>query len=581
MAYHSEYDPMDVLKDPNVYRDRGEALAQELKEIQEQQERGIVPENYQFLGFISMPAHMGAAFKTFVNPLITWGAGYLQENTTHVVNTYGGKVLSNPRHLSYAATGTSLALGLGTLLSENILAFYKNISRYKGALSKTAADIEPVLKDIHGSGGLMSLLRITPEENEVIYARRQRLSTAHSSEHLCNAVGLVEKVPGLFGAVRQVVRKSDAPHVPTENVPTEKAPAGNADKSGKGSFEGVMLGAAGGAAPLVTMYQSTMQQEQRRKQLKPDGLEMITKLAETLRESPDTQDFDVPGARYNTVSLANYIAMTFKCHQEEMSKIDPGCSQIRQQLGGKLLEASEHIAEAIRKGEIAPLMLVRLVGERQIVKRGGREIAPLKEVDAVIRKYANKAQSYHHVPEKEFYENFSKQDVHKLLHGLQGKERLMFMATLPDNILQAEGIGGSEIKAMRDETGPHYQQMLAEAVVGIASKGDAELEKLGLQPEEVEQARSFMQDIMQNGGMAADTLRTSPSSRIGLEGLVHQALINGEKMSIGALAKSGRTALKELAEKDVQDTGGREQGHGRKVRHRREHAESQENGLYS
>lgn len=571
MARTQEFNPFSSMNDPDVMRERADSFTQQMRDIEAQQASGAVVEDYKFLGFLSMPAHLGAMLKTFVNPLIMEGGVYLQERADSLVGKHAHKIFSNPAHAKMATAGTALAVGVGTQLSENIYTFWKDLREYKRALSQTATDVAPVLKDIKGSSGFMTLLGVKADENEVIYVRRQRLGAVHSGNHLRNGIGLIEKLPG---AARSIT-----------SLPALQEQAGEIQGRMQGMvndrFKSMMIGASGGVAPMVDYYKQSLKVSQQKAQMRPDALQMITSLQETLKHSPDAQEFDVPGTRYNTVSLGNYIAMVFKCHQEDMSKLDKSCSPVRRQLEGKLLEVSERLAQSIREGEISPLMLVRLVGERHVIKRGGRDVASLKEVQAVIRKYSQKAQSYQDVPEKEFYENVPKQDVHELLSGLKGEERQMFMATLPDNILQAEGIGEKEIKEMRDATGARYKQILAEAVAGIAHSDDADLEKMGLQPEGIAQARAAAQEIAEGGLKVVDRLRASPSNTIGLEGIVHQAMIGDKSVTMGALAQKGKVALKQMAEQAANDGSAGEHGFTGRERTRRDMAEDNERGLHS
>lgn len=564
MVHTNDFNALSSFADPNVMRERTTDFAQQMREIEDQQARGVQVEPYKLFGFLTMPPMVGAMLKTIVNPAVMEGAVYLQEHTGDIIAKHGHKVFKNPQHAVIASQGAALAVGLGTQLSEHGVTFWNNLSHYKRSVSTMAANIAPVLKEIKGGNGFTSFLSVSPEDNEVIYAYRRRLGDDHGRSHMHNAIGMIDKLPGVLRSLSSVDGLRDR---------IKHLNEGNPDSP----MRKMLVGASGGLGPMVVLYQDSLKRELNRDRGKTSALVMITDLQESLRNDPNAQDFEVHGARNQQVSLTDYIALTFKCHQEDMAKLDADCSPIRKQLDKRLFEVADRLADAIRQGEISPLMLVRLVGERQIVKRGGRDIASMKDVEAAIRKCSGKVQSYNHVPEKEFFESFTKQDVKKALDTLKGEERDMFMATLPDNILQAEGVSDKEIHAMREATGPKYKQMLAHAVAGLAVKNDEALEAMGLQADEIAQARKAAQAIADEGIGAIDRLRASPTNTAGVEGLVHQAVVgSGAKVSFAELAKGGKAALTKAAA-DGQEKG----GFAERERERRAADISEERGLHS
>lgn len=545
MSRTQEFKPLADFNDPEVMRERAADFVQQMKDIEEQQARGIVPEDYKFLGFLPMPAPVGALLKSVVTPGIMKGAVYLQKNADGLIMDHGAKVFSNPTHLKVVATGTSLTIGVGTQLFENAITFWKDLKHYKQSLSKTAEEIAPVLTEIKGGHGLVSLLGVSADDNELIYAHRRRLGAEHSAKHLNNSIGMIDKLPGVFRSVT--------------NLPGIRERVGGYDDK----IDSFATGASTALGPVVSFYQQSLNKNLARQQLRPDALSMITALKEELASDPAANEFEVPGARNQSLSLSNYISCIIRTHQEDMAKLDPSCAPIRKQLDKKLFEVSDRLAGAIREGEISPLMLVRLVGERHVVKRGGRDIASIKELEKAIHKFSGKVQSYQQVPEKEFYENFTKQDLKEILHTLKGEERQMFMATLPDNILQAEGIGDKEIQSMRDATGPKYKQMLAETVLGLAGHDDKELEAIGFGKDEIQQARDAAGQIVNEGVGAVDRLRASSGNKQGVEGLLHQALIGGDKKaSLSELAKGGKSALAKYAGEKAQADRARHRDEG-------------------
>lgn len=515
-------------------RERAQDFAQEIREIEEAQARGEAVPDYKFLGIIKVPPIVGAGLKTLFLPFVYNASGFVRDNANQVASQLIPKVLSDAKHQNIAIRSTSLALGIGTLLAENGMHAWNNVSTYKKNIFSAAADIAPVLDEIKGGHGFTSFLSVTSDENEVIYAHRQKISAAHSQSHLSNLVGMVDKLPKLIHFALDEITHHKI-------ILPEKLSKASELVSSKADWAGATMG------PFADLYRGSIDKDYKRANAKPSALTMITALAEQLKQDAEGADLEIPGAKNRQVSLTDYIALTFKRHQEHMAEIDPGYSAIRSKLDDKLHEISEHLADAIKKGEINPLMLVRLVGERQIIKNGGRALTDIKHVDSLIHKLSGKTQSYTHIPEKEFFADVNKEDIKMALNTLKGKEREMFMATLPDNILEAAGVAPAEIKNMRDATSHNYRQMLAQSVMGLAENDNKTLEAMDLAQPDTEKLLNAQKEISAHGVDAIDKLRTSASNNDGIERVIHQAVINrvraGDAHLLGRISEQGKQAI--------------------------------------
>lgn len=515
-------------------QERAQDFAQEIREIEAAQARGEAVPDYKFLGFIKLPPILGAGLRTLVLPFIYTASDYVQENAEKVTKHLAPKVLSNTRHQNIAVRGTSLALGLSVLLAENGIEFWNSLSTYKKNILSSATDIAPVLKEIKGNHGFVKFLSVSSDENEVIYAHRQKISAAHTNSHLINFVNMIDKLPKILHFGIKEITKSKI-------VLPEKFQKATELVSAKANWAGATM------SPFNSLYADSLKKDFKIKNAKPSALAMITSLAEQLKQDPEGADLEIPGAKNRQVSLSDYIMLTFKRHQEHMSELDPSYSALRTKLDDRLREISEHLATSIRNGEINPLMLIRFVGERQIIKNGGRALADLKQVDHIIQKYSGKTQSYNRVPEKEFFADFSKEDVKTVLSTLRGEERQMFMATLPDNILEAAGVSAQDIKEMREKTEHTYREMLAQSVMGLAANDNPSLEAMGMAEAEIAQLREVQQAISTHGVQAIDHFRSNASKADGIEHVLHQAVTSkimaGDAQVLGKLTEQGKQAM--------------------------------------
>jgi hypothetical protein len=106
------------------------------------------------------------------------------------------------------------------------------------------------------------------------------------------------------------------------------------------------------------------------------ALEMIMHLDDQVRDvsfkdGKGTDSFSMPG-KGDSKPMAEYIAEIFRQHQRDMEGIDGEYSQLRSALDPQLLEISESIAEAIKRGDLAVMSIARFAGEGYVIKNKGR-----------------------------------------------------------------------------------------------------------------------------------------------------------------------------------------------------------------
>lgn len=511
-------------------------LAQDLKEIQEAQANGKTVEDYKFLGFIPMPAMAGAAVRSLMNPLLGKLGGYAQSHAgeivgQHVIPRLG---ITNLKHQNIAVNGAALLVGASVTLADDATKLWNGFSTYKKEVGKAFEKIAPVLDDIKGGHGFAAALTVSRDQNEVIYAHRRRLGLFLSMNSANAFIGAGSKAPYLFNLMK-----------PMLGLHSKEG----AKKEGSQDFNLLDL-AGGGLGTVSEVYQDSLRNELKRANATPSALMMITDLADQVKNNPDATDFVVMGSR-REASLSTYIAYIFKEHQKDMMRYDPDCAEIRKSLNEDLIQASEKIADAIQQNKIDPLMLVRLVGECQVVKNNGRSIAKLHDVEVAIRKLSSKAHSYVHVDKQEFFSDINKKDIVAALGKMEGEERQFFVASLPRNIAQELGVSDAEYTAAEEAVAPTREKLIAHRVVGLADTGEKELERRGYNAEEIGRLEQVSQDILSKGTAAVGQYVTSATQADGVERLVQRAVIDGalkgEGHTVRELGRRGAAMVKKAA----------------------------------
>jgi hypothetical protein len=281
---------------------------------------------------------------------------------------------------------------------------------------------------------------------------------------------------------------------------------------------------------------------------------MVLALEEQLQKDPKADSFTMPEDA-SAENLEGFIAKILIQHQRDMSRLNPEYTQLRKALHEDLSKMVTPIAEAIRKGDVAPISLVHWIGEGKLIKEKGRKLATSAEVASLVghAEKAPQAMSINITP-KDYYADasFSKGDLKLALSSLEGEERTIFASMFPDAVLTQAGLSDSDVAGIRKSQIHSYEHTLAEVLAGIAAKSDKELESEGLAGNEIKQIRDAVAAIAEKGEAAIREHKTHHNNANGIERVMTNLAVSrvkGDKTYFGKVLQKGKQSLTELASK--------------------------------
>ena len=431
--------------------------------------------------------------------------------------------------------------------------------------NELAHKISPVLDDLQGNHSFAAL-HLARGKNTVLEAHMARMNRIADAKHTSNFLSLAVNAGSLAfdGTTMWDIWKNRDSH---NEISIKKALAAKqkkAQEEGSDASQGMFL-IKTGTQTLLPQIASRINATNKYKlanEMQPySALEMITELADQISSNPKTRGFMMPKsyqnpkARPEEYPLEEYLMRICIQHQKEMAELKPDHTEIREALRDDLAAAIKPVAEAIRKGDLSTMSLIRLVGEGKIIKKQGRDLATPEEVSDLVAQEAPKQLSYANVSPAEYFKDavFSRAQLKEALKALDGDEKAQFAALFHDAVLADAGMDKKEIKAMREATLKHYDSRLCELVLGLNAQSDAELQKDGLSHGEIEHLRKAAAHIESHGEQGIHDLKASPANDNGIEHLLANVIVPHvvqHPQYMGKLAASGHHKLVEVAAND-------------------------------
>lgn len=428
--------------------------------------------------------------------------------------------------LARTATAVTVAVVAGLKSAGEISKITAVFSEQKQQRKKLVHSIAPVLDDIKGRHSVGAFASVSEKDNEVIYAHRQRLSRINKSENTNKIITMLVNVApnvaldmpffkkmwgGWHPDQSEIASALTATQVPTAPVKTDDSSFGNLGRT-------FVQASTGQLADRITKSNDM----KLRKGLQPySALEMILELQQQVESNPKASSFQAPKGFENSnrhpesYPLEEYLALMFIQHQREMADLKDDHTEIREALHEDLTAAVKPIATAIRAGNLSVMALVRLVGEREIIKNRGRAIAEPKEVEALIKG----SSAYVHTDLEEYYRNSptTREEKKKLLGKLEGDERFIFLSLHPTAVMKDLGVSDKEIKEVVEKSKKNDYKQTAELLVGVHQESQSALKKDGLAKPEIQILDSAYEAIKREGVGALAEFKTSPTNPKGVE----------------------------------------------------------------
>jgi len=465
------------------------------------------------------------------------------------------------------ANAVATAAAIGTTVAVKTAGYfapiYEGVSTQLKEQKALARALAPVLDDIKGGHSVASLYGVRMKDNEVIYAHRKRLSRIANTTHLSNAINLgLNSGASLafdlkgFGTAwgqRDVMSAKGVSSIMTPKPHT--ADSEDAYAASQDSLGAVKLGILG-ILPQAAGRLSRTKQHNLMKELQPySAYLMIVELGEQISGNPDARAFAEPASFQNPhghrkeYALEEYVMRIFIQHQKDMADISPIHTEIRNALREDLAAVARPIAEAIRKGDISTMSLIRMVGEGAVIKKNGRSIANVDVVKALIKREAPKQAAYANDDPAEYYKDapFNRSQFKAVLKKLDGEEKLAFVSMFSDNVLMDAGLSKKEVQGYRESAAKTADRMRAELVVGLNAEDKLKNEVLA--ESEAQRVADASDAIMENGVGAMKTLKTSPANENGIERLIANAVVNKPEY-LGKMMKHGHELMEKAAAND-------------------------------
>lgn len=506
----------------------------------------------KFLGLIDVPpqfAAIGASVYTlFLNAAngTVWDHGYKWGA--------GGAAQLNLSALSQQRAGLALAsLGiLGLTHWQDISQFIQSEQKYHEDYTRIARQIAPLLDEMKGGHGAAALMSVKQEENEVIYNERRRMHQLNGAErvkHLVQASGrgvqfIISAMEGykrtgaqgfdaaiISGASKQAQDgfdkyleryketydhiKSKAGEMSKERIEElVRQRMGETPRSADAhGTEAMSSNLVAGGTMLATFAAQTVGNamfSQAMSKIQPvSAYDMILELKKQLDDDPKMDRYSLPkgmhldgkkGVDANTLTLSDYIVQVFQQHERDC---DP-TNKIGKRLQDKLKAVADKIADTLRSGDLDGMALIKLVGERKIVKQEGKSICTDEMLEHQLDYMKAKMRHLTFVDEKEYFSdaNFSRKQLKDSWAAMKDDERNVFMNFVPLEVLEAAGISGPDLKARRDARTKQLNDDYNKVISAFMGMGDEKLLQLEATPGEVEMLHKA-QDAMKDEGKEA------------------------------------------------------------------------------
>lgn len=533
-----------------------DTLTRAFEQLEAADEHGDSEKTVKLFGLFDVPQ----SANTFITSV--WNEGshhftsWLLPNSEKFYTRLGNSVGLTGKPLQHGVAGAVFATNALIKAGPLVNPVFASLREQHRDRQELARKLSPVLNDITGNHSVGALMALKPEQNEMIFAHRKRMAAKSTTDNVNNLINIgVNVLPGIA---------SDLPSL--SRIAGGKLRLPEPTAGGKDNPISQMAGfiSRTGASPLANILTRSNERNLRKKfSSEYSALDMALSLHQQVEEDSKAHGFQLPGQRGEVLSLEEYIMRMMIQHQRDMADITHDHTELRSALREDMEAVAKPLAEAISNGDMSALSLVRLIGEGKIIKKKGRAIAAPDEVVGLIQHDKPKAQRYVTVDAKEYYANasFTKKELEQALKSLQGEEKHVFAAMFPDSILEEAGMKKEEVTQLREQMAQTHDHHLAEALLGAASRTDAELQKDGLAGNEIRLIREAQQSLSEQGEAAMKDLKSGPANPTGIEQAMANlavARVNGDKQYMGTMLNQGRAALKQLAQTQTQEANAAE-----------------------
>lgn len=441
-----------------------------------------------------------------------------------------------------AAHAAATALVAGISFWPDLVNFVQLEKQGRKDVMSMATKFAPIIDDYQKSGSRVAqLYQITSDDNEMIYNERRRMGMQHNANRFRQGVEVMGRVP-LFaaslirgralvsGAAEAAKLGAEASKTPQAGetpqelrdrlirerknyfinegaTPYEALKFAREDVDGrhlqnhkpqeleaaKGLMGKLSHDAVSGGVLLAPVVADMVSRNLFNQRLKDKGVQpisacdMVFELRQQINDNPKADRYALPkgmsieGSKTgnNQLRLEEYIEQIFKQHERDCPDSD---GKIPARYDEALHDASKLIANALREGRIDGIALVKLVGERKIVRKSGKTVAPEEIVNQELDRLEDQMRNVAYVDNKRYFEesSFTPEELKATWDGMDAQERAAFVQWVPSQALEYAGVDGAEIRAIREQRAEHFYDDLAQMTHSLLALDESVLKELNV-----------------------------------------------------------------------------------------------------
>ncbi len=539
----------------------------------------------KMFGIIEVPTGIVSVIDAFYNVGTKFAGDIVRPRVQSLAKKYGAKAGLEGNTLTQtaaaAAIGVDVAMKSGKYFGE---VWDAHTARRKQFV-KLAETIAPVLDEMTGRHTVGALTSIT--NNEVIVAHRKRLSKIANAKSTNTWIDLaVNASPNVLMDSKEWLgmwQGKSLKEIRAEALKKKiEAAQHGTDHSALGHYFNLFTN---GMSAQVASYFKKLTDHNLNKGMQPySALDMILELERQVAGKPNAHSFTLPKAFGSNKSgescpLEEYVMRVIIQHEKDMAGFSPDHVEIREALKDDVAAVAKPLAEAIRKGEVSALELIHLVGEGKIILNHGRSIATADEVMAAARRLAPKQDTFVHVDPKVWEKSvsFKPKEGQAAIEALDAQDKPKLISMMPHEVRAGMGVNDDESKAVDALMAPQRDRVMADMIVGLASKPEEQAEREGLAKREYHQLEKANQVLEKKGLAGMAELKTSATNNQGVEPLLTNwavTSIQGDKTSFGRLIQDGHAKMETLAARAANDAVAvKSSGHAEKLMSKQGHME--------
>ena len=503
-------------------------------------------------------------------------------------------------HTHGIAQGAATAVVAGTSFWPDINNFRQQEKQSRKDLGKIAMRFKPLLDEYQpGAGSAVDkLYGVGAQTNQMIVNERNRHASERNAERFKNTVEILGRVPlfavslmrgneALKGLKQEAEASADLakkqqpnedPKVAMRRLINEEAdgiqqqikgmsreeaikmaqkeldgkPAANTNEGPKGLVgklnRDIVNGGVIAAAPIASMLANNLYNQRKKERgIQPiSASDMVEHLGKQLDDNPKAERFTLPkgmselGSKTgnNQLKLDDYLEQIFRQHERDTHGND---ATIPSRFEEALHDASKLIAEAIREDKMdGRLALIKLVGEQQIVRSGGRFVADEESVKEKIEALENELFLMESGDPQQQLDDLglSPQTIRANWQKLEPEERGFMALDLPSQVLEYSGINPNEVRVLRAQYKEDFSQSLSNVVANLNEMGEKALKAHGATKTDINVLGSFAKKVGADSEDAAKLPQVMSRTEIAEARQVVANLVMGAeykgKMAVGS-----------------------------------------------